>query len=65
MKSRGLRKKNGEKAKKFDKKAGERYNREETQAYRSGHNEAVLKICSREFLQMLTMPCYADVFAFR
>ena len=25
----------------------------------TGHNEAVLKICSREFLQILKIPCYA------
>ena len=30
-----------------------------TQEYRSGHNEAVLKICSREFLQSAKTPCYA------
>ena len=29
------------------------------QEYRSGHNEAVLKICSREFLQSAKKPCYA------
>ena len=30
-----------------------------TEGYRSGHNEAVLKICSRGFLQTLKIPCYA------
>ena len=30
-----------------------------TEGYRSGHNEAVLKICSREFLQMSKIPYYA------
>ena len=30
-----------------------------TEGYRSGHNEAVLKICNREFLQRLEIPCYA------
>ena len=29
-----------------------------SEGYRSGHNEAVLKICSREFLQMSKIPCY-------
>ena len=33
-----------------------------TEGYRSGHNEAVLKICSREFLQRLKIPCYAWCF---
>ena len=30
-----------------------------TEGYRSGHNEAVLKICSREFLQSAKKSCYA------
>ncbi len=29
------------------------------EGYRSGHNEAVLKICGRGFLQRLKIPCYA------
>ena len=33
-----------------------------TEGYRSGHNEAVLKICSREFLQSAKNPCYAWCF---
>ena len=30
-----------------------------TEGYRSGHNEAVLKICSRGFMQSAKIPCYA------
>ena len=33
-----------------------------TEGYRSGHNEAVLKICSREFLQNSEKPWYAWCF---